>query len=140
MINLILTIGGLCIELHNALAGDIAGVLHRDRSGDFVLAHRHAVECLFKRGIAQTIAEGILDFIGILPGFRTLEGTDVRRGIAFAHHGVRIAGLIIAVADIDVFRLERNVFRSLVGTDGVVDLIDVHEQGRFCAGVHSCRC
>ena len=139
VINLILTVRGLCIQLHNALAGDVAGVLHRDRSGDFVLAHRDAVQCLFKRGIAQTITEGILDFIGILPGFRTLECADVRRRIALAHHGVRIAGLIVAVADIDVFCLEGNIFCPLVRTDGIVDLIDVHEQGRFRAGVHGCR-
>ena len=101
------------IELHNILAGHIAGVGDGHFGGDGLAAEVNAqrIEGLLKGGVAQTIAERIGDLIVVAPA-AVCGGADCRIGIALSHDGVKIAGLVVFVADVDVLGLNNGIIHA----------------------------
>ena len=106
----IIGVGQADIELHNILSGYAAGVGDCDLGGDGLAAEVNAqrIEGLLKGSVAQTIAERIGDLIVIVPA-AVRGGADCRIGIALPHDGVKIAGLVVFVADVDVLRLDQGI-------------------------------
>ena len=151
VLRLISAIGGLGVQLHHALTGNVTGVGDGHRGGDLVVFHLYAVQLLLEGGIAQTIAEGVLHFIGIVPGAGTGQSAHGAGSAALVHHAVGVTGFVVAVADVNVFRLEGDVFGALVRADGAVDFVNIGKlrrlrtgvdhgrsrQGAGCVGVHN---
>ena len=113
----ILGVGHGSIQLDDGLARHVAGILdgHGDGRGLLVLSDLDAVQGLLEGGVAQAVAEGIHDFISIVPGAVHSGNGAVRIGVgtgrslvsAIAQHDIGIAGLVVAVALVDAFRLDQ---------------------------------
>ena len=116
MLLVIVGVGQADIELHNILAGHAAGVLDGHFRGDGLVfnVNIQVIEGLLKGGVAQTIAERIGDLIVIAPA-AVCGRTDCRIGIALPHDGVKIAGLVVFVADVDVLGLDNGIVHADVG-------------------------
>ena len=112
----IIGVGQADIELHNILAGHAAGVLDGHVRGDGLVfkVNIQVIEGLLKGGVAQTIAERIGNLIVIAPA-AVCGRTDCRIGIALPHDGVKIAGLVVFVADVDVLGLDNGIVHADVG-------------------------
>ena len=136
---LVIAVRGLCVQLHNGLTGHIAGVRHGNFRGDLVIAHIHAVQLLVKRGVGQAITEGVLHFIGVIPGRSAFQCANRSGGVALAHNGIGVTGLIVTVANVDAFGLEGHVLSVLILTDRGVDLVHVGKLRGTGAGVYSGR-
>ena len=109
----IVGVGQADIELDNILTGDAAGVGDCDLGGDGLAAEVNVqrIEGLLKGSVAQTIAERISNLIVIVPA-AVRGGTDRRIGIALPHDGVKIAGLVVFVADVDVLGLDNGIVHA----------------------------
>ena len=136
---LVIAVRGLCVQLHNGLTGHIASVRHGNFRGDLVLAHIHAVQLLVKRGVGQAITERILHFIGVIPGRSAFQCANRSGGVALAHNGIGVTGLIVTVANVDAFGLEGHVLSVLILTDRGVDLGHVGKLRGTGAGVYGGR-
>ena len=103
------SVGRRIVDLHHILAGYIAGVGHLDLHGDGGIVGSKIRDGLFKGGVAQAVAEGILHhgLVGVL--------------VAGAGGVVDPAGLIKAIAHIDAL--------------GVLEVIAVFQVG---VGKHTC--
>ena len=131
----IIGVGQADIELHNILAGDTAGVGdgHVRSDGLVFKVNIQVIEGLLKGGVAQTIAERIGNLIVIAPA-AVCGRTDCRIGIALPHDGVKIAGLVVFVADVDVLGLDNGIVHADVGV-GVGPLQIAEVLGAGSAGV-----
>ena len=96
-------VGGGVVDLHHILAGHIAGVGHLHLHADGVLIGGVVRDGLFKGGVAQTVAEGILHR-GLVSGL-----------VAFAGGVVDPAGLVEAVAHIDALGILKVIAAFQVG-------------------------
>ena len=111
----IFAVRGLCIHLHGVFAGNGAGILDVDFHHDVVAVGVDALDLLLKGRVREAVAEGIRNFILVLP-FAGAEGSAHAAGsvlVAVAGDYVGIAGLIVTVADVDVLHLdgdERDLF------------------------------
>lgn len=76
-------VGRVAVELDNLLACGLPRVGHADLGGDPPVSHRQRCHRLLERGVAQTMAEGVLDHLVVRNG--TLCG----------------GGLVVLVADVD---------------------------------------
>ena len=135
MLLVIIGVGQADIELHNILAGHAAGVLDGHVRGDGLVfkVNIQVIEGLLKGGVAQTIAERIGNLIVIAPA-AVCGRTDCRIGIALPHNGVKIAGLVVFVADVDVLGLDNGIVHADVGV-GVGPLQITEVLGAGGAGV-----
>ena len=116
---LLVVVGVGCagVQLHDSLAGHIAGVGggHGHGSGALVAGDDHAVQGLLKGGVAQAVAEGIDHLVVVAPGAigggngAVGVGVSTGRGVgtAVAQHDVRIAGLVVTVAGVDALVLDQ---------------------------------
>ena len=131
----IVGVGQADIELDNILTGDAAGVGDCDLGGDGLAAEVNVqrIEGLLKGSVAQTIAERVSNLIVIVPA-AVRGGTDRRIGIALPHDGVKIAGLVVFVADVDVLGLDNGIVHADVGV-GVGPLQIAEILGAGGAGV-----
>ena len=132
---LVVAVGGLGVHFHNVLAGHITGVGNGDLDlvgvgGGIVL---HAVQRLVKGGVAQAVAEGIAHFLGVVPAVAAVEGTGGAVGIAGAHDGIFVAGLVVLVAHIDALRVDDVVVDVLIA----VDLVVVVQLSGIAPGAHA---
>ena len=84
-----LGVGGGVVDLHDVLAGRVAGVGHLDLHRDGGLVGGKIGDGLFKRGVGKAVAEGIL------------HHRPVRLLVADAGGIVDPAGLVETVADVD---------------------------------------
>ena len=107
----------LAIDLDRGLAGDIAHVGDLDVEGgvgvggtslgvDSDVKGRLALELVGELGIAQAVAEAVSDLVVVVPLGIGAVSADRAGGIAGAGNRVVIAGLIVAVANVDVLRLD----------------------------------
>lgn len=103
--------------MDRGLAGDIAHVGDLDVEGgvgvggtslgvDSDLKGRLALELVGELGIAQAVAEAVSDLVVVVPLGIGAVSADRAGGIAGAGNRVVIAGLIVAVANVDVLRLD----------------------------------
>ena len=116
---LLVVVGVGCagVQLHDSLAGHIAGVGggHGHGSGALVTGDNHAVQGLLKGGVAHAVAEGIDHLVVVAPGAiagghgAIGVGVGAGRGIgtAVAQHDVRITGLVVTVAGVDALGLDQ---------------------------------
>ena len=106
-----------CVHFHDALARHVAGILHShgDGRGLLVIRNGHAVQRLLEGGVGQTVAEGIDDFVGVIPcavlggdgAVSVGVGASLGFRAAVAQHNIGIAGFVVAVAGVDAFRLNQ---------------------------------
>ena len=133
---LIVAVGGLGVELNHGLSGHVAGIRGGGCHRDLILPHADAVQGLGEGGVAEAEAEGELHLFRIAPGSGAGQGAGGAVRVPLTHDGVRVAGLIVAVADIDVFRLEGDVLRVLIRVDGADDGVRIGKLRGIGAGVH----
>ena len=131
----IIGVGQADIELHNILTGDAAGVLDGHVRGDGLVFQIdiQVVEGLLKRGVGQTVTERVSNLVVVVP-CAAGGGTDGGGGIALPHDGVKIAGLVVLVADVDVLGLDNGIVHADVGV-GVGPLQIAEILGAGGAGV-----
>ncbi len=86
-------VGGGEVHLSHVLARRVPGIRDLHLHGDGALVHGEVLNRLFKSGVAQPVAEGVLD------------GLFIGRFIAFARGVVDEAGLIEAVAHVDALHV-----------------------------------
>ena len=112
----IIGVGQADIELHNILTGDAAGVLDGHVRGDGLVfkVNIQVIEGLLKRGVGQTVTERVSNLVVVVP-CAAGGGTDGGGGIALPHDGVKIAGLVVFVADVDVLGLDNGIVHADVG-------------------------
>ena len=98
-------VGGLCVQLHRSLAVPVAGIAHRDgrREGVGVAVVVQLVKAVLIGRVGQTVAEGEADLLGVVPAVGRGLGANRGIGVALTEDGVLVAGLVVAVADIDAF-------------------------------------
>lgn len=96
-------VGGLCVQLHRSLAVHVAGVAHRDgrRKGVGVAVVVQFVKVVLIARVGQTVAEGEADLLGVVPAVGRGLGANRGIGVALTEDGVLVAGLVVAVADVD---------------------------------------
>ena len=92
---IVIGIRGLHVDLYHLFARRIARVSDLDGDGEGVVARVQREVGILELRIREAEAEGIDDRLFIV----------VIAGVARAHHFVGIAGLVILVADVDVFRV-----------------------------------
>ena len=131
----IIGVGQADIELHNILTGDTAGVLDGHVRGDGLVfkVNIQVIESLLKRGVGQTVTERVSNLVVVVP-CAAGGGTDGGGGIALPHDGVKIAGLVVLVADVDVLGLDNGIVHADVGV-GVGPLQIAEILGAGGAGV-----
>ena len=101
---LVVSVGGLGIDLDDGAAGDGAGVGdgHAQLIGVVCRVVGHAVGLLVELGVGQAVTEGVSDLVVVVPGrARGGPGGGVR--LPLAEHAVLVAGLVVLVAYIDAF-------------------------------------
>ena len=122
----ILGVGSLTVDLHIGLAGHLTGVgdLHR-HMGDLLvgrLGPGHVLDGLVEGRVAQAVAKGIDDFLGIVPlGLGILvDAGAVGLGLGghVTHDAIPVTGLVVTVADVDAFRLDQVVLEARVSAAG----------------------
>ena len=96
VLSVIVGIGRLHIDLDSFTAIHRACVADADRKDEVVAFFLHRKTAVLKCGIAQTIAEGISDRGGVV----------VLADVGIAEDGVLVAGLIVAVTDVDAFLID----------------------------------
>ena len=135
MLLVIIGVGQADIELHNILTGDAAGVLDGHVRGDGLVFQIdiQVVEGLLKRGVGQTVTERVSNLVVVVP-CAAGGGTDGGGGIALPHDGVKVAGLVVFVADVDVLGLDNGIVHADVGV-GVGPLQIAEILGAGGAGV-----
>ena len=96
---------GLCVQLHRSLAVPVAGIAHRDsrRKGVGVAVVVQFVKVVLIVRVGQTVAEGEADLLGVVPAVGRGFGANRGIGVALTEDGVLVAGLVVAVADVDAF-------------------------------------
>ncbi len=100
-------IRGLEEEFHGVLAGDVTGV--GDLDGSMSLAAHgqvHGQQLLRESGVGEAVAEGIGDFLAVIPGF-AVDGAFSGLRVALVQERVLIAGLIVLVALVDALGLDQ---------------------------------
>ena len=109
-------VGQADIQLHNILAGHAAGVGNGHFSGDslVLMVHIQIIQSLGEGGVGQTVAERISNLIVIVP---SAAGGGAHSGgsVALVHNGVKVTGLIVLVADVDVFCLDNGIIHLNIG-------------------------
>ena len=135
MLLVIIGVGQADIELHNILTGDAAGVLDGHVRGDGLVfkVNIQVVEGLLKRGVGQTVTERVSNLVVVVPRAAG-GGADGGGGITLPHDGVKIAGLVVFVADVDVLGLDNGIVHADVGV-GVGPLQIAEILGAGGAGV-----
>ena len=131
----IIGVGQADIELHNILTGDAAGVLDGHVRGDGLVfkVNIQVIEGLPKRGVGQTVTERVSNLVVVVP-CAAGGGTDGGGGIALPHDGVKVAGLVVFVADVDVLGLDNGIVHADVGV-GVGPLQIAEVLGAGGAGI-----
>ena len=126
---LVVAVGGLGVDLHHVLARYVSGVGHLDLHQVAVARGvvGHAQQLLLEGGVAQAVAEGIGHLVGVAPAAAG-GGAHAALGIAGAHDGVLIAGLIVLVAHIDALGVDDVVvdLTAAIGDVGAVGVDLVH--------------
>ena len=119
----IVGVGGLHVDLHRLGAVHRAGVGHIHREGEAVAVVGHGQGAVTEGGVAQAVAEGISHGGGVI----------IVAHIGVAQDVVLVAGLVVAVADVDallvgdivfVVAVERQAGRGCVGVGGGVSILD----------------
>ena len=121
----IVGVGALHIHLHNVLAGNVAGVRHRNLCGAGIAAPISLEVTPVKAGVAQAVAEGIDDLLGIV----------VIARVALAENGVLVAGFIVAIADVDAFLVGDIVVLGDIAVLIIVGIVAKVLCGRGCGGI-----
>ena len=130
----IIGVGQADIELHNILTGDAAGVLDGHVRGDGLVfkVNIQVIEGLLKRGVGQTVTERVRNLVVVVP-CAAGGGTDGGGGVALPHDGVKIAGFVVFVADVDVLGLDNGIVHADVGVGiGPLQVAEVLCSGRVC--------
>ena len=142
-----LGVRGLRVQLHHRFARSAArvGDGHFHGGGLLIGCDLHVAQLLLEGGVREAVTEGIGNFVAVVPSTgscgRAVVGggghIGARRGIgcaAVAFDDVGIAGLIIAVAGVDAFRLDE--VRVDVFVARVVGFVRPHDLGAgLCAAV-----
>ena len=134
MLFVIIGVGQADIELHNILTGDAAGVLDGHVRGDGLVfqVNIQVIEGLLKRGVGQTVTERISNLIVIVPS-AVGGGAHGGGSVALVHNGVKVTGLIVLVADVDVFCLDNGIIHLNIGVGiGPLQVAEVLCSGRVC--------
>ena len=130
----VIGIGQADIELHNILTGHAAGVLDGHVRGDGLVfqINIQVIEGLLKRGVGQTVTERVRNLVVVVP-CAAGGGTDGGGGVALPHDGVKIAGFVVFVADVDVLGLDNGIVHADVGVGiGPLQVAEVLCSGRVC--------
>ena len=110
-------VGRLAVDLDRGLAGHVADVGHLDVEGGVRVGGAGlgvgrdlkgglALKLVGELGVAQAVAKAVGDLVVVVPlGVRAVRA-DRAGGVAVAGHGVIVAGLVVAVANVDVLRLD----------------------------------
>ena len=141
MLLVIVGVGQADIQLHNILAGHTAGVGDGDLGGDGLIVQIHVqiIQRLGEGGVGQAVAERIGNLIVIVP---CAAGGGAHGGgsVTLIHNGVKVAGLVVLVANVDVLSLDNGIIHLNVGV-GVrpLQVTEVLGSGRVrvldCVGV-----
>ena len=123
----------LCVKLHDVFARSSAVVRNFDLHFQPIITHLGRNNFLRKRkpilsAIAQTIAEGIADFIVIIPRIAyesTRRGQRVRTG--GIRHTIGITRLIITIADVDALAVHNILCAVVCLADRRVYFIGIRE-------------
>ena len=140
----VVPVRGARVELHGTFARGAAGVLHPHRHGINMVPSLSDVRDLFGEvRVGKAVAEGIAHFPRVFPA-AVKRGTDGRSRARVPHHGVRVAGLIVLVPDVNALLLHADVRRGLrvVRDDpgGIVSRVpEVRPLGGIPGGVHDGR-
>ena len=127
-------VGQADIQLHNILAGHAAGVGDGHFGGDSLVlkVHMQIIQSLGESGVGQAVAERISNLIVIVP---SAAGGGAHGGgsVALVHNGVKVTGLIVLVADVDVFCLDNGIIHLNIGVGiGPLQVAEVLCSGRVC--------
>ena len=101
----VVSIGLLGVYLDNLLAGHVAGVGHGHRDGIGAVLPLGAEPAVRKPRVRQAVSKGELNRGGVV----------VAAGVPLAEHPVLIAGLIVAVADVDALLIGHVLVLVVVG-------------------------
>ena len=134
MFLVIVGVGQADIQLHNILAGHAAGVSDGHFGGDGLVlkVHIQIIQSLGEGGVGQAVAERISNLIVIVP---SAAGGGAHGGgsVALVHNGVKVTGLIVLVADVDVFCLDNGIIHLNIGVGiGPLQVAEVLGSGRVC--------
>ena len=122
----VIGIGALCIHFHNVLAGNRTGVGHLDRDGAGVAIPAGVVVGPIKGGVGQAVAEGIHHSVIVV----------VIACVALTQHLVLVAGLVVAVANIDALFVADVVVLGQVTILVIVGKVAEVLGGRAVHGIH----
>ena len=134
MFLVVVGVGQADIQLHNILAGHTAGVGDGHFGGDGLVlkVHIQIIQSLGEGGVGQAVAERISNLIVIVP---SAAGGGAHGGgsVALVHNGVKVTGLIVLVADVDVFCLDNGIIHLNIGVGiGPLQVAEVLCSGRVC--------
>ena len=134
MLFVVVGVGQADIQLHNILAGHAAGVGDGHFGGDGLVlkVHIQIIQSLGEGGVGQAVAERISNLIVIVP---SAAGGGAHGGgsVALVHNGVKVTGLIVLVADVDVFCLDNGIIHLNIGVGiGPLQVAEVLCSGRVC--------